>query len=118
MHHIQALPLRPGARAGHSNLGRVLGLLVTLGLALIFSVGVAMGAAVGLGFAPEFDRSIVLSDRYHLVIHNGPLPTCASIPNPPQHDCLGVGSQPRVFSVDQLTSEGARSLVWFRLPAR
>jgi hypothetical protein len=63
-------------------------------------------------------NTLVLDAQHRLVIHNGPSPTCASIPNPPQHDCFWPGSERREFSVAYLTPNGVRSLVWFRLPAR
>ena len=118
MQHIQAIPLRPGACARRINPGRALAAVVTLGLALVLTIGMAMGAAVGLGIAPTLNQTIELRTQHVLVIHYGPRPTCAAIPNPPQHDCFQPGFERREFSVDYLTPQGARSLVWFRLPAR
>jgi hypothetical protein len=74
--------------------------------------------AVRAGIAPEFDQRIALNAQHSLVIHNGPSPTCAVIPNPPQHDCFRPGPARREFSVFYLTPHGVRSLVWFRLPPR
>lgn len=84
-------------------------LMLTAGLTIVF--------AVCIGSAPE-DELIVLDARHQLVIHNGPIPTCTTIPIPPQHDCFWPGAVRRAFSVDELTPAGARSLVWFRLPQR
>jgi hypothetical protein len=89
-----------------------------VGLALVITVGLAVAGAVHAGIAPAFDHSIVLDAQNQLVIHNGTSPMCASIPNPPQHDCFWPGPERREFSVDYLTPNGVRSLLWFRLPAR
>ena len=89
-----------------------------VGLALVITVSLAVAGAVRAGIAPAFDQSIVLDAQHQLVIHNGTSPTCAVIPNPPQHDCFWPGPERRVFSVDYLTPNGVRSLLWFRLLAR
>jgi hypothetical protein len=117
MQHIQAIPLRPAARVRRINLGRTLALIVTLGLALLITLGLAVGAALSAGAAPQFEQPIILYAQHMLVIHYG-LSPCPFIPDLPQHDCLRIGSEPRVFSVDYLTPQGVHSLVWFRLPAR
>jgi hypothetical protein len=117
MHATRSIDLHPGVLANHIGVGRTLAVLVTAGLALLITVSLAVGA-VRAGIAPAFDQSIVLDAQHRLVIHNGPSPTCASIPNPPQHDCRMPGPQRREFSVDYLTPEGVRSLMWFRLPPR
>jgi hypothetical protein len=105
-----------GAHAAH-RLGPVLTLVVTIGLAVVLIGGLAFGAAVRAGIAPDFDQQIVLDARHILVIHYGPSPTCACIPNPPQHDRFWPGAERREFSVDYLTPNGVWSLLWFRLPA-
>ena len=106
-----------GAHAAH-RLGRVLTVVVTMGLAVVMTVSLAVVGAVRAGIAPSFDQQIVLDYQHRLVIHNGPSPTCATILNPPQHDCFWPGWDSREFSVDYFTPNGARSLVWFRLPPR
>ena len=118
MHRIRAITLHPEALTHPINVGRTLAVMVTIGLALVIMVSLVFGVAVRAGIAPEFDQPIALYAQHHLVIHNGPSPTCASIPNPPQHDCFRPGPERREFSVDYLTPDGVRSLVWFRLPAR
>jgi hypothetical protein len=70
------------------------------------------------GITPDFDQRITLSVQHILVFHNGPQPTCASIPNPPQHDYFKPDPELREFSVYYLTPHGVRSLVSFRLPLR
>jgi hypothetical protein len=95
---------------------RMLTAVLVIGLALVTTGSMLFGLAVRVGSAPEFDWRMVLETQHILVIHNGPPPTCAVIPNPPQHDCFWPGSERRVFSVDYLTPHGVRSLVWFRLP--
>ena len=105
-------------RQHRSELGRML-VVVNIGLAVVMiTAGLAFGAAVRAGIAPAFDQQIRLDAQHRLIIHNGPIPTCASIPNPPQHDCVWLGAARRTFSVDYLAPDGVRSLVWFRLPAR
>jgi hypothetical protein len=106
-----------GAHVAH-RLGQVPEVVVTIGLALMFIGSLVFGVAVRWGIAPHFDQQIALSARHILVIHKGPSPTCASIPNPPQHDCFWPGSERREFSIDYLTPHGVQSLVWFRLPPR
>jgi hypothetical protein len=81
----------------------VLTVVVTIGLALVLIGSLVFGAAVRAGIAPAFDQPIALHAQYRLVIHNGPSPTCASIPNPPQHDCFWSGAERREFSVDYVT---------------
>lgn len=98
------------------NLGRALTVVVTSGLVGVLTVSLAMVVAVGAGIAPAFDQSIALTAKRQLLIHSGPPPTCSRIPNPPQHDCLWLGAERPVVSVDYLTENGVRSLVWFRLP--
>jgi len=105
----------PGAHA-RDDLGRALTVEVTIGLAVVLAASISAGAIVVTGVAPEFDWQIALRDRHILVIHYGSSPTCASIPNPPQHDCFRPGPERPEFSVDYLTSDGVWSLVWFRLP--
>src|SRR6266498_5619542 len=107
----------PGAQAAH-RLGRVLAVVVTIGLALVISGSLVFGVTVRAGIAPNFDQRIALDAQHILVIHNGPSPTCSFIPNPPQHDCFWPGPERREFSVDYVTPHGVRSLVWFGLPAR
>ncbi|MFL5800870.1 MAG: hypothetical protein ACJ8CR_03935 [Roseiflexaceae bacterium] len=109
---------RPGLLMHHIDVVRTLAMVVTIGLALVTTVSLAFSVAVSVGIAPEFDQQIRLNAQHSLVIHNGPSPTCTSIPNPPQHDCFRPGPEPREFSVDYLTPHGVRSLVWFRLPTR
>jgi hypothetical protein len=82
----------------------------------VIIVSLAAAGAVRAGIVPAFDQSIVLDAQHQLVIHNGTSPTCASIPNPPQHDCFRPGPERREFSVDYLTPNGVRSLLWFRQP--
>jgi hypothetical protein len=90
MHPTRSIDLHPEALAYRIDMGRTLAVVVTIGLALVI--------------------------RVSLAIHNGPSPTCASIPNPPQHDCFRPGPERREFSVDYLTPNGVRSLLWFQLP--
>ena len=108
----------PVPRAHDSQrLGRTLTVVVTIGLAFVITSGLVFGVAVRVGSAPDFDQRITLNVQYGLVIHNGPRPTCAVIPNPPQHDCVWPGAERRTFSVDYITPTGAWSLLSFRLPA-
>jgi len=118
MHPTRSIDLHRGVLVNHIGVSRALALMVTVGLVLVITVSLAVAGAVRAGIAPDFDQQIVLYDQHHLVIHNGPSPTCASIPNPPQHDCFMPGPERREFSVDYLTLEGVRSLIWFRLPPR
>jgi hypothetical protein len=118
MSWIASIDQHPEARTRRINVGRALAVVVTTGLALVIIVGLALSVAVRAGIAPAFDQQIVLNDQHHLVIHYGPSPTCASIPNPPQHDCFWPGPERREFSVDYLTPNGVQSLVWLRLPTR
>jgi hypothetical protein len=89
-----------------------------IGLALVIIGSLVFGVAVRTGIAADFDQRIILDAQHILAIHNGPSPTCAVIPNPPQHDCFWPGPARREFSVDYLTLHGVQSLVWFRLPPR
>ena len=97
---------------------QTLAVVLVSGLLLaIIGSGVFVVAVRG-GITPDFDQRITLSVQHILVIHNGPSPTCASIPNPPHLDCFWPRSDSREFSVNYLTPDGVRSLVWFRLPPR
>jgi hypothetical protein len=118
MHRTRSIDLHRGVLAYGIDVGHTLAVMVTIGLALAITVSLALGVAVRAGIAPAFDQQLVLGAQHQLVIHNGPSPTCASIPNPPQHDCFWPGPERREFSVDYLTPNGVRSLVWFRLPTR
>jgi hypothetical protein len=118
MARIRSINLHRGVLTYRIGMGRTLAMVVMSGLMLVITVILAFGAAVRAGIAPDFDQQIVLNTQHRLVIHNGPSPTCAFIPNPPQHDCFWPGSERREFSVDYVTPHGVRSLVWFRLPAR
>jgi hypothetical protein len=118
MDRIRSIELHPALFVRRVNLGRILVVVVKLALALVIVGSIGFGAAVRVGIAPEFDEQFALSAQHILVIHNGPRPTCALIPNPPQHDCFWPGPERRVFSVDYLTPHGVRSLLWFELPAR
>jgi len=100
------------------NVGCIAAVAVKNGLALVIAGSLFFGVAVRVGIAPDFDQRITLSAQHFLVIHNGTSPTCASIPNPPQHDCFWPGPERREFSMAYLTPNGVRSLAWFRLPAR
>ena len=95
---------------------QTLAVVLVSGLLLAIIGSGVFVVAVRAGIVPPFDQQIVLDDQHRLVIHNGPSPTCAVIPNPPQHDCFRPGPEPREFSVFYLTPHGVRSLVWFRLP--
>jgi len=97
---------------------QTLAVVLVTGLILtVISSGVVVVALRG-DIAPDFDQRIPLDARHILVIHNGPSPTCASIPNPPQHDCFWPGPERREFSTNYITPDGVRSLIWFRLPPR
>jgi hypothetical protein len=97
-------------------------LVQTLAVALVAGLVLAslgsghVAVAVREGSVPYFDQRIALDAQYVLVLHNGPKPTCAFIPNPPQHDCFWPDREHHAFSVYYLTPHGARKLVWFRLP--
>jgi hypothetical protein len=116
MHPTRSIDLHREVLANHIGAGHIMAVLVTIGLVLAITVSLAVAGAVRAGIAPNFDQQIVLEAQHRLVIHNGPSPTCAAIPNPPQHDCFWPGPERREFSVDYLTPNGVRSLVWFRLP--
>ncbi len=118
MHRTRSIELHREVFANRISVSRALALMVTIGLVLVITASLAFGAAVRAGIAPDFDQQIVLDAQHRLVLHNGPSPTCASISNPPQHDCFMPGPERREFSVDYLTPEGVRSLIWFRLPPR
>jgi len=93
----------------------LVGLLVSALVLAIMGSGL-FAVMVFTGAAPKFDQQITLDDRYILLIHSGPWPTCWLMPNPPQHDCVWPGSEHRAFSVEYLTPHGAQSLLWFQLP--
>jgi len=116
MHPTRSIDLHREMLASHIAVGRALAVLVIIGLVLMITVSLAVAGAIRAGIAPAFDQQIVLDAQHRLVIQNGPSPTCAAIPNPPQHDCFRPGPERREFSVDYLTPNGVRSLVWFRLP--
>jgi hypothetical protein len=116
MYWIPSIDQHPEARKRRIDVGRVLAVVVTIGLALVITGSLVFGVAVRAGIAPDLDQRIALDVQHMLVIHNGPIPTCTSIPNPPQHDCFWPGPERRTFSIDYLTPHGVRSLVWFRLP--
>jgi hypothetical protein len=108
-------PAPAGAQAAQ-RLGRVLTVVVTIGLALVLIGSLVFGAAVRAGIAPDFDQRIRLDAQHILAIHNGASPTCTFNPNPPYHGCFWPSPARRAFSVDYLTLHGVQSLVWFRLP--
>jgi hypothetical protein len=116
MHPTRSVDLHREVLANHIGAGRALAVLVIIGLVLAIIGSGVFVVTVRAGIAPDFDQRIALSAQYILLIHNGPSPTCASIPNPPQHDCFRPGPERREFSVDYLTPNGVRSLLWFRLP--
>src|SRR5690349_8189683 len=118
MDRIRSIKLYPALFVRRVNLGRILVVVFKIALALSIVASIGFGLAVRAGIAPAFDQQIVLNTQQQLVIHNGPSPTCAFIPNPPQHDCFWPGPERREFSVDYVTPHGVRSLVWFGLPAR
>ena len=118
MQRIRSIQLQPGLLARHIDVVGTLATVVKVGLALVITGLLVFSVAVGAGIAPVFDQQIALSSQHRLVIHNGPSPTCAVTPNPPQHDCFRPGPQPREFSVYYLTPHGVRSLVWLKLPPR
>ncbi len=118
MDRIPSIDFHPRTLAHHIDVGRTLAMVITIGLALVTTVSLVFSVAVRAGIAPDFDQRIALDAQHVLLIHYGPSPTCSFIPDPPQLDCLRIGSEPRVFSVDHLTPHGARSLVLFRLPPR
>jgi len=90
------------------------GVLVT-GLVVLIIGCIGVGMALRAGIVPTFDQQITLNSQHSIMIHNGLSPTCAVIPNPPQHDCFAPEPARREFSVDYLTPHGVRSLIWFRL---
>ena len=116
MQRIGSSELRRELLIHHIDVGGTLAMMVKVGLVLVITGSLVFGVAVRAGIAPDFDQQIVLDDQHRLVIHNGPQPTCASIPNPPHRDCFWPGWDSREFSVDYFAPNGARSLVWFRLP--
>ena len=118
MQRIRSIERRPGLHARNIDVGRTLAMMVKVGLVLVITGSLVFSLAVHMGIAPEFEQQIALSAQHILMIHNGPSPTCAVTPNPPQHDCFRPGLQRREFSVDYLTPNGVRSLMWFRLPTR
>ena len=118
MGRIQSIALKQGTPLYRLEGGRTLRAAVKIGLVLLIVGAIIFGAAVRIGVAPEFDQRIALDAQHALVIHNGPSPTCATIPNPPQHDCFAPGPRRREFSVSYLTPHGVRTLVWLGLPAR
>jgi hypothetical protein len=97
-------------------MGRTLAVLIAIGLALTIISSGEVAAVVRGSIIAYFDQRIALDGEHVLVIHNGTSPTCAVIPNPPQHDCFRPDPERREFSVDYLTPNGVRSLFWFRLP--
>ena len=118
MQRIGSSKLRRGLLIHHIDVGGTLAMMVKVGLVLVITGSLVFGVAVRAGIAPQFDQRIALNAQHHLVIHNGASPTCASTPNPPQHDCFRPGPERREFSVDYITPDGVRSLVWLRLPTR
>jgi hypothetical protein len=118
MYRIRSIDLHPWALAHRVDLGRTLAAAVKIGLALVITGSLLFSVVVRAGIAPDFNQRIALDAQHILVIHNGLSPTCTFIPNPPQHDCFWPGEERREFSVDYLTPNGVRSLVWFRLPPR
>jgi hypothetical protein len=118
MYRIRSIELHPRALVQRVNLRHTLVLAIKIALALLIAGSMVFALAVRIGIAPDFDQYVALDAQHSLLVHNGPIPTCSTIPNPPQHDCFRPGPERRVFSVDYLTPEGVRSLVWFRLPAR
>jgi hypothetical protein len=94
---------------------KTLAVMLVTGLVLaIIGSGVLVVVLRG-GIVPYFDQRIALDAQHVLVLHNGPEPTCAFIPNPPQHDCFWPDREHHAFSVYYLTPHGVRRLVWFRL---
>jgi hypothetical protein len=118
MHPIRSSALHRRVHTHRFDLGRALAVMITSGLVGVITISLAVAVAVGAGIAPAFDQSIALPAQRQLLIHIGPQPTCWLIPNPPQHDCVWPGAERPVFSVDYLTEDGVRPLLWFRLPAR
>ena len=116
MQRMRTIMLRPEALAHHIDAGRILAVMVGIGLALVIAVVLVFGVAVRAGMAADFEQRITLDVQHSLVIHNGPSPTCASISNPPQHDCFRPGPERRAFSVAYLAPDGVWSLVWFQPP--
>src|SRR5262245_39833522 len=116
MQRIRSIELRPGLLMRHIDVVGTLATMVKVGLALAIIGSLVFSVAVRTGIAPEFDQQIALSAQHRLEIHNGPSPSCATTPSPPQHDCYRPGPQPREFSVYYVTPQRVHSLVWFRLP--
>lgn len=117
MDRIRSIALHLGAHAHRIDRGRTL-TVVMIGLMLMLISSISFVLTVGSGSIPTFDQQITLDAQHSLIIHYGLSPTCAPIPNPPQHDCFWLGPERREFSVTYLSPNGVRSLVWLRLPAR
>jgi hypothetical protein len=115
MYHIRSMTRQPEAFGHRIDPSRMLAVGVAIGLALAIAFGLAMAVAARAAIAATFDQRVALDAQHILLIHIGPSPICAFIPNPPQHDCFWPGPVRREFSVDYLTPNGARSLLWFRL---
>jgi hypothetical protein len=92
-----------------------LAVALVAGLALVIIGSGDATVAVRGGIVPYFDQRIALDAQHVLVIHNGPQPTCAFIPTPPQSDCFWPDREHYAFSVYYLTPLGVRQLVWFPL---
>lgn len=90
--------------------------MLAIGLALVMTATLAFGTSIRAGIEPSFDQRIALDSQHSLVIHYGSYPTCAYIPNPPQHDCFWPGWERREFSIEYLSPNGVRSLLAFQLP--
>lgn len=118
MRGTRTIDLHREVFVNHISVSRALALLVTSALVLVVTASLAFGAAVHAGIAPNFDQQIVLDAQHRFVLHNGPSSPCASIPNPPHHDCFWPGWDRREFSVNYFAPDGVQSLIWFRLPSR
>ena len=118
MNRIRSIERAPALSVRRVNMSRIVMAAVKIALVVVIVVSLAMAGAVRAGIAPAFDQQIVLDAQHRLLIHNGANPTCASIANPPQHDCFMPGPERRQFSVYYLTPDRVRSLIWFRLPPR
>jgi hypothetical protein len=103
---------------GMPGLARLMPAALQIALVLLVAGSIGAGIAIRTNAVPPFDWQFTPDGRHILVIHNGPSPTCAPIPNPPQHGCFRPGPERREFSVDYITPDGVRSLVWLRLPTR
>lgn len=90
--------------------------VVTIGLVVAISGSLFVNLAVDGGIVSNSDRRITLDAEHTVVIHSGPIPTCAFSTTPPHYDCFLTKPARRVFSVDYLTLHGAKSLLWFALP--